>query len=105
MLHGAMVNDMSTLDATAQAALLRRGELSPRELVATAVARLERLNPQLNAVIHPALERAVSAASAPDLPDGPFRGVPFLLKDLGGTEAGAPYHCGMRFLRDAGWTE
>src|SRR5262245_1355763 len=105
MVHEARFNDLSSLDATAQAALVRRGELSPRELVEAAVARLERLNPQLNAVIHPALERALSAASAPDLPDGPFRGVPFLLKDLGGAEAGAPYHCGMRFLRDAGWTE
>ncbi len=100
-----MATDLSSLDATAQAALVRRGDVSPRELVEAAVARLEHLNPRLNAVIHPALERALSAASAPDLADGPFRGVPFLMKDIGGTEAGAPYHCGMRFLRDAGWRE
>src|SRR5262245_40545973 len=105
MVHEARFNDLSSLDATAQAALVRRGELSPRELVEAAVARLERLNPQLNAVIHPALERARAAAASRDLPDGPFRGVPFLMKDLGGAEAGAPCHCGMRFLRDAGWTE
>jgi amidase len=99
-----MPDDLAALDATAQAELVRRGDLTPRELVDAAIARLERLNLQLNAVIHPALERARAAAAAP-LPDGPFRGVPFLMKDIGGSEAGAPYHCGMRFLRDAGWTE
>src|SRR5262245_24393774 len=100
-----MTDDLAQLDATAQAELVRRGAITPRELVAAAIARMERLNPQLNAVIHPALERARTAAAAPDLPDGPFRGVPFLMKDIGGAEAGALYCCGMRFLRDAGWTE
>src|SRR5262249_1520155 len=99
-----MPDDLAALDATAQAELVRRGDVAPRELVDAGIARLERLNPQLNAVIHPALERARDAAGAP-LPDGPFRGVPFLMKDIGGSEAGAPYHCGMRFLRDAGWIE
>src|SRR5262245_4634829 len=96
--------DLAALDATAQAELVRRGDVAARELVDAAIARLERLNPQLNAVIHPALERARAAAAAP-LPGGPFRGVPFLMKDIGCSEAGAPYHCGMRFLRDAGWIE
>jgi amidase len=100
-----MVDDLSALDATEQAALVRRGAVSPRELVEAALARMERVNPQLNAVIHHSPERAMAAANSPQLPDGPFRGVPFLMKDLGGAEAGAPCHCGMRFLRDAGWTE
>src|SRR5262249_39076661 len=85
-----MVDDLSALDATEQAALVRRGAVSPRELVEAALARLERVNPQLNAVIHTAPERAMAAANSPQLPDGPFRGVPFLMKDLGGAEAGAP---------------
>src|SRR5262245_22611388 len=100
-----MADDLATLDATAQAALVRRGAVSPRELVDAAIARVERRKPRLNAVIHPALERARAAAAAGDLPDGPFRGVPFLMKDIGGAEGGAPHCCGMRFLRDAGWTE
>ena len=100
-----MVDDLSSLDATEQAALVRRDAVSPRELVEAALARMERVNPQLNAVIHAAPERAIAAANSPQLPDGPFRGVPFLMKDLGGAEAGAPNHCGMRFLRDAGWRE
>jgi amidase len=100
-----MDDALAALDATGQAALVLRGEASPVELVDAAIARLERLDPILNAVIHPALERARRHAAAADLPAGPFRGVPFLMKDLGGQEAGQPHHLGMRFLRDAGWTE
>ncbi|MFN8545236.1 MAG: amidase [Candidatus Binatia bacterium] len=96
------MDDLATLDATAQAELVRRGALSALELVDAAIGRLERLNPTLNAVIHPALERA-RARAADGLPAGPFRGVPFLMKDIGGSEAGAPYCAGMRLLRDAGW--
>jgi len=99
----AMADPFASLDATAQADLVRRGEVSPRELVAHAIARLERLNPELNAVIHPALERARARAAAADLPRGPFTGVPFLMKDIGGAEAGEPNHCGMRLLKEAGW--
>src|SRR5262245_11411827 len=100
-----MPDPFAHLDATDQAALVRRKEVSPRELVDAAIARLERLNPQLNAVILPALELARRRAAAADLPAGPFRGVPFLMKDLGGAEAGRPSHLGMRFLKAAGWTE
>src|SRR5436309_5442006 len=100
-----MPDPLASLDATAQAALVCRRELSPRELVDAAIARLERLNPELNAVIHPALERARARAAAAELPRGPFQGVPFLMKDIGGTEAGQPNHCGMRFLKEAGWRE
>ena len=56
----------------------------------------------INAVIHRQFERARRDAGGP-LPDGPFRGVPFLLKDFAGQEAGEPHHQGMRALRDAGW--
>ena len=89
-------------DATGQADAVRRKEISPRELVDEAIRRIERLNPTLNAVIHEHFERARSEADGP-LPDGPFRGVPFLLKDLAsGTRAGDPIHWGTRFLKDAG---
>lgn len=98
------MDSFSQLDATAQADLVRRREVSPADLVDAAIARLERLNPPLNAVIHPALERARELARSPRLPPGPLCGVPLLMKDLGGEEAGAPYHAGMRFLQSAGWT-
>ncbi len=100
-----MADDLATLDATAQADLVRSRQLSPRELVDAAIARLERLNPQLNAVTLPALEQARARAAAADLPRGPFHGVPFLMKDLGGPEAGRRCTAGMRCLKDSGWTE
>lgn len=93
----------AALDATAQAELVRRGEVSPGELVTAAIARIERLNPELNAVITPLFEQALARAAAPDLPRGPFRGVPLLLKDYLCTTAGDPYSEGMGLLRDLGW--
>ncbi|MGH2728430.1 MAG: amidase family protein, partial [Actinomycetota bacterium] len=99
-----MIQHPAHLDATGQAELVRRGEASPLELVDEAIARIEELNPALNAVIHPLFEKAREQAVR-RLPDGPFRGVPIVIKDLVCTTAGDPHHCGMRLLRDAGWTE
>jgi amidase len=90
------------LDAAALAQLVRRGDVHPRELVEAAIERIEALDPVLNAVIHRQFDRARRDAAGP-LPAGPFRGVPFLLKDYSGAEAGEPQHHGMRALRDAGW--
>jgi amidase len=89
-------------DATALAELARRGEVTPIELVDAAIARIEALDPDLNAVIHRQFERARDDAARVPL-GGPFAGVPFLFKDLGCAEAGEPHHQGMRALRDAGW--
>ena len=105
MLHLTWMagDSFAALDATAQAELVRRREASPKELVDAAIARIERIDPQLGSVIHPAFEAARAAVAA--LPEGPFRGVPTLMKDIGGVEAGRPYCAGMRFLKDAGWRE
>ena len=91
-------------DAVGLAALVRAGKVSPRELVEAAIRRIEARNGVLNAVIHPLYEKALAAADSPDLPDGPFRGVPMLLKDLWPASAGDPVHLGMAALRDAGYT-
>jgi amidase len=99
-----MTDDLAFLDATAQAELVRTDDLSPLELVDAAIVRIEKLNPELGAVIHPLFEQARDAARSP-LPDGPFKGVPIVLKDLICHTAGDPFHEGMRFLRDLGWTE
>jgi len=96
-------DEPSTLDATAQAELVRSGQASPVELVESAIARIEKLNPELNAVIHPLFDKAIQAATSPDLPLGPFRGVPMVLKDLTCHTAGDPFHEGMRFLKDLDW--
>jgi len=94
---------LSHLDATAQAELVKRGEISPADLVQAAIERIEATDAALGAVIHRRFERAREEAASSALPDGPFRGVPFLLKDLGGESAGDPCHAGMRALRDAGY--
>jgi amidase len=96
----ALPTDLARLDATAQAELVRNGEASPTELVDAAIARIEATNPQLNAVIHERFEKARAEASSA-LPDGPFTGVPFLLKDLETRSAGDPHHAGAAFLKNA----
>lgn len=90
---------LARLDATAQAELVACGEATPLELVEAAIARIERVNPQLNAVIHRLFDKARAEATSPALGCGPFRGVPFLVKDAVCTTAGDPYHAGMRFLK------
>ncbi len=100
-----MADELALLDLTDQAALVRRGEVKPLELVDAAVARIEALNPQLNAVISPQFERARAEAVSPNLPDGPLRGVPILLKDLGAYLDGDPVYCGMAALKNADWRE
>jgi len=100
---GPDINELSTMDGTAQAELVRRRELTPLELVDAGIARIERLNRTINAVITPLFEEARKAAVSPDLPNGPFRGVPFLLKDIGAMQKGQPYYAGNRALRDAGF--
>lgn len=70
-------------DATALAALLRRREVSAAEVLEIAIARLARWNGAINAVVIPLQERARAEVRRP-LPEGPFAGVPFLVKDLDG---------------------
>ncbi|HEY3673710.1 MAG TPA: amidase [Acidimicrobiia bacterium] len=96
-----MTDDLAVLDATAQAALVRDGKASPRELVDAALTRIDAVNDRLNAVIHRRDERARAEADAGP-PDGPFRGVPIVVKDLDGSLAGEPLHLGNRLLRDLG---
>ena len=93
------MHDLTPLDATAQADLVRRREVTPTELVEAAIARVERLNPALNAVVTPMYERALQQAAG-EQPDGPFKGVPYLLKDLYAEVAGVRHTEGSRFLAD-----
>ena len=99
-----MSDELARADATEQAQMVRDGAATPVELVDAAIARIEASNPKLNAVITPLFEKARAQAKSPELPNGPFRGVPFLLKDLICQSAGDPHHAGMRLLRDLRWT-
>lgn len=69
------------LDATAQAELVKSGQVTPLELLEATITRIEALNPKLNAVTARFYEQARRQAMRP-LPDGPFKGVPHLVKDL-----------------------
>jgi amidase len=86
-------------DGLGLAELVRKKEVKPSELVEEATSRIEKLNPQVNAVIYKMYELARKTADK-DLPDGPFKGVPFLMKDILMAYAGAPLTNGSRFLRD-----
>jgi amidase len=100
-----MSDDFAWMDATDQADLVRSREVTPAELVEAAIARIDKLNPQLNAVIHRLDDKAMATATDPALPEGPFRGVPFLVKDCVCHTAGDPFHCGMQVLKDLDWHE
>src|SRR5688500_147866 len=95
---GRMPAIPSDLDATAPAEPVHTRDVTPLELVDEAIARIERRNPAINAVVLERFAKARTEASSPDLPDGPFRGVPILMKDLGSTLAGEPQHCGTRLF-------
>jgi len=96
------MDDFSEHDGLSLAGLVAKGEVTPLELVDAAIERIERHNPALNAVVHKAYDEARKVAQGP-LPDGPFKGVPFLIKDLGLPVAGWPRTYGSRFA--AGWVD
>ena len=90
-----MIEGFGAMDATAMAALVARREVSPGELLDSALEAVTRLNPALNAVV--LVQEAVARRMiAYGLPRGPFRGVPFLLKDLGCEAVDFPSHNGSR---------
>lgn len=96
------LDDVLALDATGQAELIRRGQVSPTELVGAAIDAAQRLNPAINAIIHPRFEAAVTEAAATDpvAPHaGPFAGVPMVTKDLQCAIGGEPHHKGTRALK------
>ncbi|MDH3307166.1 MAG: amidase [Acidimicrobiia bacterium] len=85
-------------DATGLADFVRTKDVHPREMIEAAIEAIEGSNATINAVIHKMYERAIRLADGL-LPDGPFTGVPFLLKDLGAAYAGEPLTGGSRYLR------
>lgn len=94
------MQEYSSYDAVALADLVRARETSPRELVSAAIANIDTLNPRLNAVVHKMFDAALMLADQP-VGNGPFAGVPFLLKDLLSWYAGEPISSGSRYYK--GW--
>ncbi len=94
-----MIGDLGVEDATALAGLVAKGDVSADELLDAALAAVAARNPAINAVVL-IQEDVARAAIKAGLPRGPFRGVPFLIKDLGCEAVDFPSHNGSRLLRD-----
>ena len=90
--------EVARLDATDQAELVRRGDITAVELVEASIDAIEQLNPVLNAVVTPMYEQAIDQARRGV--DGVLAGVPYLLKDLIVEVAGVRFTEGSAFLRD-----
>lgn len=91
--------DTTRLDAVGTAAAIRGGELTARDAVEQAIARIEKHDPALNAVVGRRFDEALAEVDA-GLPDGPLTGVPVLVKDLGMQVAGLPHTRGSRLWAD-----
>ena len=86
-------------DALGLAELVRKGDITASDLLGEAIARAAEVNPKINAIIEPLHDYARNAI-AEGLPEGPFSGVPFLVKDLLISLEGAPQRNGSRFFKD-----
>jgi Asp-tRNA(Asn)/Glu-tRNA(Gln) amidotransferase A subunit family amidase len=100
----AVQSDYLSYDAIGLAELVRSGEVSERELLDTAIARAEAVNPAINAIVlkdyDAARRRALHNGDGTEgLANGPLHGVPFLVKDLGAAVAGLPMTLGSRHYR------
>ena len=80
--------ELARLDAVGLAEAIRTGQLSPAEALESSIRRMEAVDGDINAVIHRHLDEA--RASIDSLPDGPFRGVPMLMKDLWAAKPDVP---------------
>lgn len=90
--------ELAKMDALAQAGLVAKGDLTALDLVNAGIERVEQVNGQINAVVTPFYDRARDAAKG-DLPQGPFTGVPNLVKDLDNL-AGTRATSGSRFFAE-----
>jgi amidase len=91
------IHQYASYDGLGLAELVANHDVQPIELVDEAIARAEAVNPKLNAVVFKDYERAREIARG-SLPDGPFRGVPFFLKDILGFAKGMPTRQGAEFM-------
>ena len=92
------LSDYSRHDGLGLAELVRSGEVSAKELGECALAGIAKVNPKLNCVIQTFPER-LAKLDERSIPDGPFRGVPFLVKDLLLFEKGVLSECGSQLTQ------
>src|SRR3984893_13967403 len=86
-------------DAVALAGLIAKRQVSAKEVLETAIARAEQVNPAINAIVHKQYEQARQTVAV-GLPEGPLKGVPYLIKDLGFFETGEPATFGSSLFKD-----
>ena len=86
-------------DAVSLAGLIAKRQVSAEEVLETAIARAEQVNPVINAIVHKQYEQARKAVAA-GLSEGPLMGVPYLLKDLGFFGTGEPVTFGSSLFKD-----
>jgi len=91
-------------DASELAEHIRSGDTTPQEVLEQSIERIEAINPGINAVIHPLFEKARTQLANGEIANGPFYGVPLLVKDLLCATESDPYHAGMGLLREHKWT-
>ncbi len=91
--------DYADYDGLGLAELVAKKQVTPSELLEAAIERIERHNPTLNAVVHKEYDEARAVAAGP-LPEGPFKGVPFLIKDLGARVKGWPRSSGSMYAQE-----
>ncbi|MDC9590293.1 amidase [Xenorhabdus sp. XENO-10] len=95
----SLITTYTESDALGLAKLVHQGEVTPLELVEAAITCIERLNPELNAVVHKLYDIGREAAASVNH-NAPFAGVPFLLKELASLWKGAPLTNSSRYQKD-----
>src|SRR4051812_17341312 len=93
----AAFTEYEQFDGVGLADLVRSGEVKPEELLDAAIQRVQNRNPLVNAVVRELYDLGRESIRI-GLPDGPFRGVPFLVKDITSYVAGSPTTRGSRFF-------
>src|SRR4029077_15592165 len=86
-------------DAISLAGLIAKGQVSANEVLESAIAQAEQASPAINAIVHRQYEQARKAV-ATGLPEGPLKGVPYLIKDLGFLQTGEPASSGSSLFKD-----
>ena len=102
-LRAIRIRRMTTPMRPSRPRLVRDGEASPVELVNEAISPRPKTQPAAERDHPPAVSTEAREAAAGELPDGPFRGVPLLVKDLSCYMKGVPVNEGMRVLKEAGY--
>ncbi|MDP3065462.1 MAG: amidase family protein [Methanobacteriaceae archaeon] len=90
--------EYSKSDGVALADLIRKGEVSPKRLAYLFLEAVEKVNPRINAVIEVYLDR-IESLDDQKVPDSPFAGVPFLMKDIGAGERGQHQESGSKLMK------